>query len=44
MKVGERRFLLTGRVAHSTGFPGSVRVGVALEFPETKSEEETYSG
>jgi hypothetical protein len=31
--VGGKTFVLTGRVVSSTGFPGAVRLGVALEFP-----------
>jgi hypothetical protein len=42
--VGDRRFILTGRVTHSTGFPGSVRVGVSLEFAGTTNDKERPSG
>jgi len=44
VKVGDRRFMLMGRVRHSTGFPGSsVRVGVLLEFAETAGDKEMSS-
>jgi hypothetical protein len=38
MIVGDRRFLLTGRVLHSSGLPSSVNVGVALEFADPGEE------
>ena len=30
--IGGQRVVLSGKVIHSTGFPGSVRVGIALKF------------
>jgi hypothetical protein len=41
VKVGGTRSRLTGRVMHSSGFPGSVRVGIALSFAEGGDQEES---
>ncbi len=40
MLVGDKRFLLTGKVTHCSGLPGSVKIGVALEFPPSSGEQE----
>ncbi len=32
MGVGDKRFLLRGKVTHCTGLPGSMKIGVALLF------------
>lgn len=36
--VGDRKFMLVGVAANHHGFPGAIRVGVALEFPATAGE------
>ena len=43
MSVGDRRFMLMGRVTNSTGFLAPVRVGIVLEFAETSGEKEKSS-
>lgn len=43
LTLGGRGLVLTGTVAQCMGFPGSVRVGIALEFP-TAEETSASSG
>lgn len=38
--LGGQTVLLSGTVVHSTGYPGSFRVGIKLEFAETDGESE----
>ncbi len=40
LHIGDKRLRLSGKVIHSTGFPGSVRVGIALELTEIGTESE----
>lgn len=39
--VLDKRFMLAGKITHSTGFPGNVRVGIQLEFqnPDDRAEK-----
>jgi len=43
LHIGDQRLHLSGKVLHSTGFPGSVRLGILLEFAETDNESEEGS-